>query len=140
MSAPRVSGEFSLVMGGTVRTAPTRFHTLPAGSRKVRIAADLHISVALADKYLHGERAINRLNAAIIESDLRAGDHDAVSRWIAPALAAEMGDEIPALTDAWREYDEADAAEDAAEARLNHRATSDLTDDELEEYARKVAK
>jgi len=130
----------SVDMGAKMGRPPLRFHPLPARSRKLRIADDLHISPASADKLLYGERAVNKLYTQVIESDLRAGDTDSVALWTAPALAAEMGEDIPDLTDAWREYDEADAAEDAAEARLNHRAPADLTDDELEEYACRVAR
>lgn len=140
MSAPRASGELSLVMGGKLRTAPSRFHPLPAASRKERLASDLHRSPAWIDKAIYGWNSIDKQYAAVIASDLRAGDYDAVARWTAPALAAEMGEDVPELALAMRAYDEADVAQDAARVPLNHRPTSDLTDEELEEYARKVAR
>lgn len=138
MSAPILTGERSM----TAKVLPMRprFHPQPSPSRKRRLAHDLCRSEAWIDKAIYGANAINVQYAKVIESDLRAGDHDAVALWIAPGAAAEMGEDIPDLADAWREYDEADTAEDAAEAPLNHRAITSLTGDELDAYARRVAK
>ena len=128
----------SLVMGGNVRTTTLRFHPRPKLSRKERLAADLHRSPAWIEKAIYGW--LNQTYVAVIESDMRAGDYESVALWTAPALAAEMGEDIPDLTEAWQEYDAADCAEDAGEAKLNRRDPTDMTDDELEEYGRLVAK
>ena len=130
----------SVSMPANVTPGVLPFHPKPVGSRRLRVAHDLGISVAVADKILYGQHALNLRYAEVIESDIRAGDYDAVALWIAPAVAAEMGEDVPHLTDAWREYDDADCAEDTAESTLNHRDPETLTDEELEQYAKAVAR
>src|SRR5688572_16237478 len=91
-------------MPGTVGRTTRPFHPMPSRSRRVRVAADLHISVAQADEWLYGARAINLVHAAIVGSDLQAGDRDAVAQWIAPTDAALAGHEIPHIEEALTEY------------------------------------
>lgn len=109
-------------------------------SRKCRVAADLNISPASADKLLYGERAVNLLYAAVIESDLRAGDNSAVAMWEAPAQAALSGMDVPDLMAAFAEYDAADAVEDVEQVALNHKCLALMTDHELNTYGRSVAR
>lgn len=68
--------------------AAIQYHPRLPLSRKCRVARDLHISPAAADKLLYGPKAANRLYTAIIASDVRAGDLDAIACWIAPAEGA----------------------------------------------------
>jgi hypothetical protein len=115
-------------------------HPKSGGSRRLRVSQDLNISLAAADKLLYGERAVNLLSARVVESDLRAGDHDAIALWIAPQDAALMGSDVPHLVDALVDYDRADAAEEAVQAEIGRKPVEAMTDAELEEYRRAVAK
>lgn len=126
-------------MGATVRRRAERFHPRLHLSRKVRVAHDLGVSEAAADKYLYGERAAHLIVAAIIESDLRAGDTEAVAMTTAPIEAAEMGQDILPLAQAMAAYDTADTAEDVEQTALNRKCCEAMTDAELERYARKIA-
>ena len=114
------------VMGGTVRTGPTRFHPQRPISRKVRVAQALRCSEALADKKLYGPHATNLECAAIIAADLKAGDYESVAVYLAPIDAALAGHtDVPTL-DAIYESQTADCAEDTAEAAY-HRDPSPET-------------
>lgn len=134
------SNESMRVMGAKVRVRRGPRHPNVSHSRRLRVAVDLNVSVATADKLLYGETAVNRLYAMVIESDLRAGDHEAVAHWIAPADAALLDSDVPGLLEAWSEYDAADCAEDVAQSPLNHRDPAGLTNQELDAYARSVAR
>lgn len=126
-------------MSDSVPSRSFDLHPRPAPSRKIRIAADLGVSEAVADKYLYGERAANLIYTAIIESDLRAGDTQAVALWTAPAEAVQMGADVLSLAQAMAEYDAADSAEDVEQSKLNRKCCEMMSDRELEDYARKVA-
>jgi hypothetical protein len=147
MSAPTISTPSSTLsdsdkvgMSDSVPTTRPHLHLRHPLSRKLRVAHDLGISPAQADKWLYGERAINVLNAAIIESDMRAGDHEAVAAWVAPADAAMLATSIPHLMEAFADYDEADVDEDAAQCALNRMCYEKMNDADLETYRRAVAK
>lgn len=129
----------SSVMPQTVRSRTLPFHPRPALSRKVRVAQDIGVSESVADKYLYGERAANLIYAAILESDLRAGDTEAVAVWRAPAEAAEMGSDVLSLMEALTIYDAADVAEDVEQVALNRKCAELMTDTDLDTYARKIA-
>jgi hypothetical protein len=116
------------------------FHPMPAPSRRVRVADHLHITLAAADKLLYGETAINLRYAEVVASDLRAGDHEALAQWVAPAEGAAMGADIPSLMDALCECDVTDATEDVQQAALRHKPAEQWTDLELQAYGRALAK
>jgi hypothetical protein len=127
-------------MGDTIDLPAFLRHPKAGGVRRKRIAYDLNISLAQAEKLLYGERAVNLLSARVVESDLAAHDHDAIALWIAPQDAALMGSDVPHLVDALVDYDRADAAEDMVQAEIGRKPVETMTDTELEDYRRAVAK
>jgi hypothetical protein len=123
-----------------VRLSYQPVHPRAPHSRRLRVARDLNVSEAKADKILYGEHAVNLCYAEVIRSDVKALDHEAVATWIAPAEAALLEATVPGFMEALCAYDQADAAEDLVQAELRHKPVEQLTDAELESYARALAR
>ena len=138
-SSPRSARSLS-VMPQTVRSRTLPFHPHQSLSRIVRVARDIGVSESVADKYCYGARAAHLIVSAIIESDLRAGDTEAVAITVAPIYAAQEGADILPLAEALAAYDAADVAEDEAQLAVNRQCIAMLSDKDLDDHKRAAAK
>jgi len=121
------------------RRGPRSRAPLIGNSRKVRVARDLNVSTAKADKLIYGVGAANLICARVVASDVKAGDIESAAAFAAVIEVALAGAPLPLLR-ALHEAELADAAEQTADEEFRHAIQEGTaTIEQAREYIRKSA-